>query len=298
MNNLSLGIDLGSVSIDAVVLDVSTGRQLFSVYKRTNGRARKAVSDILDEIYEKFPEGFSYGLVTGSGKEIVTEFLEIDTVNEIVAHGLSASKLINSDFASVIEIGGQDSKYIIIDKNGAVDYSMNELCAAGTGSFLDVQADRLKIKIEDFAQMASVAANIPSIAGRCSVFAKSDIIHLQQKGVPIEEIAGGLCYALARNYLATMIRGKKIYKPILFQGGVAKNKGIIRAFKELLELSDNDYIIPENPGLMGALGSAQIAISEKHKIGRRINKNIKNDNGPSFNVKHGLTEKTDFGFLG
>ncbi len=258
---LLLGLDLGSVSLDAVVIDSSTGKIVFSTYKRTHGRAKDRAIQLLSELAGKFPEGFQSALVTGSGKEIVARIVPIKTVNEIVAHGYAASRLIGekTERASVIEIGGQDSKYIIIDRKGPVDYVMNELCAAGTGAFLDVQAERMGLEIEEFARLAASAENVPSIAGRCSVFAKSDIIHLQQKGTPTGEIAAGLCYALARNYLSSLVRGRPIFKPVIFQGGVAKNRGIIRAFRELLNLKEGEYIIPEEPGLMGAIGSALLS---------------------------------------
>ncbi len=293
--SLLLGIDLGSVSLDAVVIDSKSGEILYSTYRRTQGRAKNKIAELLIELLEKFPEGFEKALVTGSGKEIVARIAPIKTVNEIVAHGYAASTLLGEDVekASVIEIGGQDSKYIIIDKKGPVDYVMNELCAAGTGAFLDVQADRMGLPIEDFARMAERASNVPSIAGRCSVFAKSDIIHLQQKGTPQDEIAAGLCYALARNYLSSLVRGRPIYKPVIFQGGVAKNGGIIRAFKELLNLGEEEYIIPPEPGLMGAIGSALLS-REMGKELRITSGDIKIDqqkDKSTIHIKSGLTKE-------
>ena len=167
-----LGIDLGSVSLDAVVIDEKSGKKIFSTYTRTRGRARQKVKELLKILYKKFPEGFEYALVTGSGKEVVTEIAEVKGVNEIVAHGFASAQILKErgvEKTSIIEIGGQDSKYIIIDQKGPIDYVMNELCAAGTGAFIDVQADRLNIPIKEFAEMAYRTENAPSTTGRCRV---------------------------------------------------------------------------------------------------------------------------------
>ena len=161
--------------------------------------------------------------------------------------------------STVIEIGGQDSKIIIIRDGLATDFSMNTICAAGTGSFLDHQARRLNLTIEELSEMAIRSTKPISISGRCTVFAESDMINRQQSGSSTEDIVYGLCKALVRNYLNDVGLGKAIKPPILFYGGVALNKGIIRAFKEKLK---QEIIIPPHPEITGALGSALIAIEE------------------------------------
>jgi activator of 2-hydroxyglutaryl-CoA dehydratase len=133
---------------------------------------------------------------------------------------------------------------------------MNSLCAAGTGSFLDQQANRIEVPIEkEFGEMALKSVNPPRIAGRCSVFAKSDMIHLQQIATPLHDIVAGLCFAVARNFKSTLGRGKKFEKPFIFQGGVAANVGMVRAFREIFELEDGELLIPEYHASMGALGA-------------------------------------------
>ncbi|MFB0556907.1 MAG: acyl-CoA dehydratase activase, partial [Dehalococcoidia bacterium] len=170
---------------------------------------------------------------------------------------------------TVIEIGGQDSKLIFLEwdeKSGRtviVDHALNEICAAGTGSFLDQQAYRLGISIDEFSSLATRAEKPATIAGRCSVFAKSDMVHLQQEGTSQEEIIAGLCYALARNYISNLGKGRRFVKPVAFQGGVAANKGVAKAFEELLELKPGELIIPEYFKVMGAFGAA-ITASERH----------------------------------
>ncbi len=281
-----LGIDVGSVSLDVVVID-HRKRTAWWTYRRVHGDPHGTLSRVLGELFTSFMEPrnikeFENAVATGSGKEIVCDLLGISSANEIVAHGTAASSLVKGK-ASVIEIGGQDSKFILVDEKGPYDYSMNELCAAGTGAFLDVQSERLGMSIEELSEKASRAKNIPSVAGRCSVFAKSDIIHLQQRGVVEDEIVSGLCYALARNYIATMIRGREIVKPVVFQGGVALNKGVLRAFRELLKIQEKDIVIPSKPQIMGAVGAGLLARDWKNqalthnKIRKAIN-SIKSDN--------------------
>jgi activator of 2-hydroxyglutaryl-CoA dehydratase len=137
-----------------------------------------------------------------------------------------------------------------------VDFAMNLVCAAGTGSFLDSQAKRLEISIEEFSRQAVLSKNPTMIAGRCTVFAESDMIHKQQTGFRQEDILMGLCHALVRNYLANVCRGKEIIPPIVFQGGVSLNPGIIRAFREALGM---EVIIPRHSTVMGAYGAALLA---------------------------------------
>ena len=155
-----------------------------------------------------------------------------------------------------MEIGGQDSKIILL-RNGVVsDFAMNTVCAAGTGSFLDRQAARLNIPIQEFGSLALNSRSPIRIAGRCAVFAESDMIHKQQMGCSSEDIIKGLCQALVRNYLNNVGKGKEILPDIVFQGGVAANKGIRKSFEEALE---QPVIVPEHYDVMGALGAGILA---------------------------------------
>src|SRR3990170_7129846 len=131
---------------------------------------------------------------------------------------------------------------------------MNSVCAAGTGSFLDQQAERLRLSIEEFSELA-LNSKPSRIAGRCSVFAKSDMIHLQQIATPVHDIVAGLCFAVARNFKSNLAKGKDLATPIVFQGGVAANAGVVHAFKEILKLKEGELIIPEHHASMGALGA-------------------------------------------
>ncbi|MFN3467827.1 MAG: acyl-CoA dehydratase activase, partial [Candidatus Brocadiales bacterium] len=173
----------------------------------------------------------------------------------------------------VIEIGGKDSKFMLLEpdeKTGdtrVAEFSMNTMCAAGTGSFLDQQASRLGISIEEeFAELALRSKNPPRIAGRCSVFAKSDMIHLQQEATPMHDILAGLCYAMARNFKSTIAKGKEFKRPIAFQGGVAANKAMIKAFQDVLELGPGELVIPQYFATMGAIGAVLTLMGKTNGI--------------------------------
>ena len=258
-----LGLDLGSVSLKCIVFD-RQNRIVFKRYVRIAGRPLAATLALLQEMAAELGDpAFSGVVATGSGKELIAGAISVETINEIVAQA-EAAWAAYPQAHSIIEIGGQDSKFISIDRRSdgtpfIQDHAFNELCAAGTGAFLDQQAERMGLDIERFSAMARNAVRIAQVAGRCSVFAKSDMIHLQQRAVPADEIAAGFCYALARNYIATLCRGRTPAAPVLFQGGVAANHGVVRAFRELLNLDAGGLIVPAHSEAMGALGAALIA---------------------------------------
>lgn len=252
-----MGIDVGSVSTDIVLID-DNNKVLADVYIRTSGQPIKAVQKGLKIIAEKMPPDTEVCGVgsTGSGRELTAAIVGADVVkNEITAHAVAASTIVPG-VQTIVEIGGQDSKIIIL-RNGIVsDFAMNSVCAAGTGSFLDQQAARLGIPIEEFGSIALKSKNSVRIAGRCSVFAESDMIHKQQMGHKMEDLLAGLCEALARNYLNNVGKGKDIQPPVVFQGGVAANQGMKKAMEKELNM---EVIIPESLVLMGAIGVAILA---------------------------------------
>ncbi len=270
VKELYLGIDIGSTTVKFAILDKNLN-VLIKDYIRSNGESIKTAYNVLKNIFNEYPEDCFAGIgATGSGSRAVGEVLGIPNINELVAQ-TEAVKYFYPDVKTVIEIGGQDSKFLMLRKNketGQIfleDFGLNDLCAAGTGSFLDQQAERLHINIEnEFGRLASESKNPAKIAGRCTVFAKSDMIHLQQVSTPIPDIVAGLCYAVARTFIGTVAKGKKFEKPVIFQGGVAFNLGMIRAFKDILELKDSELIIPEHHTVMSAIGIAIISRNEKN----------------------------------
>jgi len=258
MRDAFLGVDVGSISTKAVVID-ETGEVLASAYLWTEGNPVGAVRRLLAEIEPQATAAearvVSVG-TTGSARELIGAMLEAQTVkNEITAHAMGTLSL-HPDVETILEIGGQDSKIIIIRDGVPVDYAMNTLCAAGTGAFLSAQARRLNMPVEEFGPRALLSEKPTRIAGRCTVFAESDLVHKAQVGHPINDIVAGLCAAIVQNYLNNVGKGKEIREPIVFQGGVSKNVGVVKAFRDALEC---DVRVDENGHLMGAIGAALLA---------------------------------------
>ncbi len=258
---MKIGIDIGSVTAKVVVID-DAGKILESSYVRSKGQPVETVLKMLEKLLVKYPPAqFKAAAVTGTGGQLIATLLEIPFVNEIIAQA-SGIVHFHPEVQTVLEIGGEDSKLIVLQKEAGEklpkvsDFAINGICAAGTGSFLDQQASRMGIPIEDFGDVALKSEHPPRVAGRCSVFAKSDMIHLQQVGTPVHDIVAGLCFAMIRNFKGQVIRGRDLGKPIAFQGGVAANKGIRRALLEVLELEEKDLIIPEYFAVLGAIGAA------------------------------------------
>lgn len=190
---------------------------------------------------------------TGSARYLTKAVVGGDLAKtEIIAHAVATQSMF-PDVRTILEIGGQDSKIIILRDGIIVDFAMNSVCAAGTGSFLDHQAARLGIPIEEFGDYAVKSDNPVSIAGRCTVFAESDMIHKQNAGHSKEDIIAGLCDSLVRNYLNNLAKGKDLEEPVVFQGGVSYNEGIVKAFEKHL---GSKVIVPKYNVLMGALGMA------------------------------------------
>jgi len=253
------GVDVGSVSVNVVLID-EKGRVAEERYLRHHGQPMRVTADALWELLGRYgPEAVTGLAATGAGGKIVASTLNGAFVNEVVAQA-TATGALYPQVRTVIEIGGEDSKLIFLQRgpDGTVeigDFAMNAMCAAGTGSFLDQQASRLGLSIEEFGQLALKSEHPPRVAGRCSVFAKSDMIHLQQEATPIHDIVAGLCYALARNFKSTVGSSAPLESPVSFQGGVAANAGIVKALREVLELDDEALIIPEHFASMGAIGA-------------------------------------------
>jgi len=260
-----LGIDVGSVSINTVILGAQK-EIIEEHYHRIQGQPIARVKRTLNEVFARIsPSEFADISFVGTGGKFLAGLLNANFVNEIIAQ-CKATEWLHPTVKTVIEMGGEDSKLILLDydprreKVRLVDFSMNTMCAAGTGSFLDQQANRLNLSIEEFGALALKAENPPRIAGRCSVFAKSDMIHLQQIATVDHDIVAGLCFAVARNFRSTIGKGLTFQPPVAFQGGVAANVGMRRAFADILELSPDEFIIPKHFASMGAIGACLLAI--------------------------------------
>jgi len=255
-----LGIDVGSVTTKCAVLDDSD-KLIFHLYMPTQGKPIEMVQESLKEARKQLPKDIDISGVatTGSARYLAGVIVGADLVkNEITSHAVGALHYF-PQAQTVVEIGGQDSKIIIIRDGIVTDFGMNTVCAAGTGSFLDHQALRLNMNIEQFSQRSLESTTPVRIAGRCTVFAESDMIHKQQMGHRTEDILYGLCQALVRNYLNNVGLGKEIQPPVIFQGGVAFNQGIVKALREEL---DTKVIVPPHHEVMGAIGAALLVHEE------------------------------------
>ena len=262
MKKAYLGIDIGSISTKGVVID-ENNNIIASSYLYTEGNPILASKRVIRELKNNIDLN-KYKVVgvgtTGSARKLIGTILGANTIkNEITAHAIGAMS-IYPNVKTIFEIGGQDSKIIIIDNGIVTDYAMNTLCAAGTGSFLSSQAKRLGIPIEDFGKIALTSDNPTKIAARCTVFAESDLVHKSQIGHKKEDIIAGLCEAVVNNYLNNVGKGKKIKPPIVFQGGVSKNIWVVKAFEKI---TGYKVYVDNNSHLTGALGVAILSRTEE-----------------------------------
>lgn len=253
-----LGVDVGSISTKGVILD-EKNNILSSAYIWTEGNPIGAVKKLVHLLEKDFDKN-QYEIVatgtTGSARKLVGVILGATIVkNEITAHAIGTTTFC-PEVRTILEIGGQDSKIILVENGVAVDYAMNTLCAAGTGAFLSSQAKRLGMEVEEIGEYALKSEHPTPIAARCTVFAESDLVHKIQMGHPREDIIAGVCNAVVANYLNNVGKGKKILSPVVFQGGVSKNAGVVAAFERALGCK---VTVDPNGHLMGAMGAAILA---------------------------------------
>lgn len=258
-----LGIDVGSVSTNLALID-NDGRVIKEIYLRTQARPIEVVHGGLQEIMRDVGNRVRVKGVgtTGSGRELIGELIGADTINdEITAHKTGASfigdRLIGQKVDTIFEIGGQDSKYICIDDGVVVDFTMNEACAAGTGSFLEEQAEKIDINIiNEFAEIAFSSEKPIRLGERCTVYMEQDVSAYMKRGAEKKDIIAGLAYSVVQNYLNRVVRGRRIGNVIFFQGGTAYNDSVAAAFSEIL---DKEIIVPPYNGVIGAIGAALLA---------------------------------------
>lgn len=284
-NPVYIGIDVGSISVKLAALletnspfpespnfqiyQTSPQTIIISNYRRTNGEALVATLQLLKEFVNVIPLQRIAGIqVTGSGGKQVSDYLQSNFENEFRAVARGVGTLFPT-VRTIFEMGGDNSKFLRLNVNpqtgmiGIEDYEKNGDCAAGTGSFMDQQASRLKYNIEDVGDIVLKAGKASTIAGRCSVFAKSDMIHAQQKGEQPPEILKGLCEAVVRNFKSSVVRGRTIVPKILFIGGVSANHGVVQAMKSLFEIAEEDFITTECYAWCGAIGAALLSKEAK-----------------------------------
>ncbi len=267
--DVTLGIDVGSVSTNLVLLD-GEGRVVWEIYTRTQARPVQVVTAAMAQMSQKVGNRVTIRSVgtTGSGRELIGELVGADTVNdEITAHKTGAAFIARTMLAgevnTIFEIGGQDAKYIRIEDGVVVDFAMNEACAAGTGSFLEERAEELGVCIKDEFAARAFRSNDPIRLGeRCTVFMERDVNAYQQRGAATDDLLAGLALSVATNYINRVVRGRKIDGTVFFQGGTAYNDAVAAAFTEIL---GREIIVPPYNGVVGAVGAALLAW-EKERI--------------------------------
>ena len=287
--SISLGLDVGAVSVKLVALGspedypvlahlaqasssfflpklpksngLSDRPVVFSTYRRLQGNPLQAASDLLRQFRNFVPDETIAGIrFTGSGGRTVARALDAGFENEFRALARSMHALY-PQVRTVFEMGGETSKYILLsatdgaDHLGILDYQSSTECAAGTGSFIDQQASRLLYEVEDVGAAARGASCAARVAGRCSVFAKTDMIHAQQKGYTADQILRGLCEAVARNFKSSIVKGRQVVPPVAFVGGVALNAGVRDAIQRAFALEESDFVVPETHCWMTRTGN-------------------------------------------
>ncbi|MFO7951958.1 MAG: acyl-CoA dehydratase activase [Bacillota bacterium] len=251
------GIDIGSLTAEVVLLEGN--KILHSTILPTGANSRKAAEKAMNEALESAGLALSdleYVIATGYGR-ISIDFAN-KRITEITCHGRGAHYL-NRDIRTVIDIGGQDSKVISLNEKGrALDFTMNDKCAAGTGRFLEVMAQALEVELEELACISAQAKNSVSISSMCTVFAESEVVSLIAQGLPKEDIAHGLHQSIAER-TAGMVNRVGLLKPVMITGGVAKNAAVVKALEEKLK---TEIFVPVEPQIAGALGAALLAGEE------------------------------------
>ncbi|MDH3287544.1 MAG: anhydro-N-acetylmuramic acid kinase [Betaproteobacteria bacterium] len=259
---LVLGVDAGSTTTKAILLDPTTRNVVASHYTRTRGDPIAAVRECLRALVAQVGNRH-VGLegTTGSARELAGAYLGTEYVyNEISAHAAGATHF-DADVDTIFEIGGQDAKYIYLRNGVPIDYAMNNACSAGTGSFLEecAQSD-LGITVSDIADIALAAPSPVHFKATCAAFINSDIRVAQQQGQSRDNIVSGLVYAIAGNYLNRVKGPRSVGKKVFLQGGVALNRALGYAFAHSVS---HQVLIPPNPELLGALGVALLALARR-----------------------------------
>lgn len=263
-----LGVDGGSTTTKACLIDSEDGTIVAEHYGRTHGDPVAALKECLREIDAQVkkiigdaPIMISMAATTGSSREILGVFLETQGVyNEIIAHAVGTTHF-DPEVDTIFEIGGQDAKYVYIKNQVPIDYAMNEACSAGTGSFLEESASG-DLNIKHAHEIGPVALNAEAplkFGEHCSAFINSDIRNAIQQGAGKADITAGIVTSIVSNYLNRVVGNRSIGKKIVLQGGVAKNQAVAPAFALLL---DKEILVPPNPELMGAYGVGLLAMQK------------------------------------
>ncbi|MCK5809045.1 hypothetical protein KAH37_08685, partial [bacterium] len=260
--SVSLGMDIGSTSTKIAAIDVSTGEPLFDLYRKTAGDPVGSSKTLFKSMYKVVGDRkmavVAFG-TTGSGRKIVGHIFGADSIiNEITAHG-TATGHYHPEVETIFEIGGQDAKYIRLEQGMVRDVNMNYVCAAGTGSFIEEQARKLDIPLFDIGDVTEGIAP-PRTSDRCTVFMEQDLRSLLKQGYQKEEALSSVLFSIVQNYLTRVVGNRKISKDkIFFQGATARNRGLVAAFENLLDV---EVVVSPYCHIMGGIGAALLALED------------------------------------
>lgn len=257
----TLGIDIGASSVKVVALAPDTETRQIPLFRERRvhaGVPLAALSGILDDLDIELPlEECGSWAVCGQGAQALEMLVQNPITMQTVPSCVEGARSMHPDAKSIIGIGAQSALFVSgVEKGGVPQFAMNESCAAGTGSFFEDQMERLGLSIEDYSKIVEGAQSIPRLSGRCSVFAKTDIIHCQQEGVPTPDILQGLCYAMVKSYRATIVRSMKVETPVMLAGGILRNAGVVKAIRDIFGLAPGDLLVDDGNLHIQALGAA------------------------------------------
>ena len=264
MNKLYMGIDIGSIMTKGVIID-GYDNIITSACLYTRGKPVEVVKKVINEM-QKDIDLDNYQVVgvgtTGSARRLIGLMLGASVIqNEVKAISLGTIRKYPA-VRTILEIGGQDSKVILVNNEKIIDYGISSSCMAGTGAFIESLAKRLDLEVSDIGRLALKSKKRIDITGRCMVFAETDIVNKLQSGYKLDDVLAGVCHGVAMGYVNNLIKGKKVKEPIVFNGALGKNPMIIKYLEEVL---GERVIVDKNAHLMGALGVAIMARESKEE---------------------------------
>ena len=263
-----LGIDAGAGSISLAV--VEDGNLIYSRYALHKGDAKAVLGRMLEDMKQELnrtnPGTIDYAAGNSAAAFLFPKVGQREMADRVMAL-LAGQKLLYPKAQSILEIGAQTSCFLTgLGRGQVLEYAVNGECAAGTGAFFEDQMYRLGLPLESYSEYTDRAASVPRLAGRCSVFAKTDLIHRQQEGVSAEDILLGLAYAVVRNFKTSVVRKLPVHRPVLLSGGVVNNRGVIRAVKEIFGLEEGELLCDDGGTIVSAAGLAVIAMERKGRV--------------------------------
>ena len=276
-----LGVDCGSVTTKAALIDGE--KNVVACSYRRNKNVIDSVGECLGDLPLQDYSVLGCG-VTGSGRNFVKIVINADiTKTEILAHTIAALEYY-PEVKTLLDIGGEDCKLITIEDGIFSNFSMNSICAAGTGSVMENIADRLDVKIEEFADLALESRNELNLPGKCGIFLSSAVVSRKNMGYSKSDILMGVCRAMIRNYLSVCGKNVDLAPPYVFQGGVSLNGAVVKALEEEL---GHEVIVPEHNTVMGAIGMALLAkeAQEKSPAPTRFDYPFRKDDFSTFSFK-------------